>query len=669
MAIFLARYSKNTQRNKLEVLAPDLLKYLPFAPRDQNHDAVGNSEMLTFYFDAALDRQIARNEDGSILFCHGYGDRNLEGRITASFMSRTPLDLVSFPEAFCAIRLSDEGMQFAGSGVGVDAIYYLETDSEIVATNRHNLLAPWAVGRSLQKSTFAWIVGRGHGGDFNTYWEGIKRTHQGSVYYIDGGHLKENSARFTNLFDPIETRDIPAHITQLADQFGSVLTNTTRDARLWLSGGKDSRAIAGLLSNHPRFRELTFSTHGEKFSPDIMAATKVAEMLGITDNYSTMRQGIAQPSVDIAASIANDLVSDAAGSSLADFRSIAKSDLLIFGGHENGFKTKPNTLELEAYLKSRRYWADSQGVLTKDAYANINGWYVSRLRELLVDAPVSRYPQVEALVFLIGTRLTGSQGNAHVSRSEVHPFLDGRMLRLLMGVSEEALDNQMIHYAMMRHSYAPLEVAAFAADKWPERTQELARSIGIPFRGEPIAPYDFKPYFPSQKVFGGYSWRLDLIERTKPFIWEYLNDNRDFFDFLDLKKVNTLAERPLGDLRISDIYYHLGLLKACLLHHFSDDDALFNFEKRSEVAERISQLFDASKTKATTQNEELDAYKKKLDDYETCIATMVENERNFVPPVVPSTVTVSPPTAIPSTNLALRVIRKVQRETKKLVRR
>ncbi|NKB78580.1 hypothetical protein HED49_03355 [Ochrobactrum daejeonense] len=94
---------------------------------------------------------------------------------------------------------------------------------------------------------------------------------------------------------------------------------------------------------------------------------------------------------------------------------------------------------------------------------------MSKLRELLADAPVSRYPQVEALIFLIATRLTGSQGNAHITRSEVHPFLDGRMLRLLMGVSDEALDNQIIHYAMMRHSPAPLETAAFAADRWPEK--------------------------------------------------------------------------------------------------------------------------------------------------------------------------------------------------------
>ncbi|KAB2676755.1 hypothetical protein F9K85_09680 [Brucella tritici] len=666
MAVFLARYSKNSQNGDFKSLAADLLKYLPFAPREQKYDFVGNSEMLTFYFDAALDRPIARNDDGSILFCHGYGGNDLEERISANFRSRIPLDLVSFPEAFCAIRLSKDGMQFAGSGVGVDAIYYLETDDEIVATNRHNLLAPWAVGRPLQKTTFAWIVGRSHGGDFNTYWEGIKRTHQGSVYFVDGNTLHEHEASFSNLFDPIETPDIPSYIARLADEFGTVLTNNTRDARLWLSGGKDSRAIAGLLSRHPRFAELSFSTHGEKFSPDIMAATKVAELLGVSKNYSTMRQGLAQPSVDIASSIANDLVSDPAGTSLADFRSISRSDLLIFGGHENGYKTKPNSLPLDEYLKSRRYWPDTKSVLNPEAYSEINGWYLSKLQKLLADAPVSRYPQVEALIFLIGTRLTGSQGVAHITRSEVHPFLDGRMLRLLMGVSDEALENQIIHYSMMRHSSSHLEVAAFAADKWPDRTMEIAKSMGTPFRGEPIAAYDFKPYFPSQKVFGGYSWRLDLIERTKDFVWNYVNDNSSFFDFVNLEKERVLADRPVEGLVISDIYYHLGLLKACLLHYFSKDDLLFNFEKRPQIAKEISALFDASKTRGTTQNEEIEGYKKKLDDAEACIATMVENERELqsqlkaVPPAMP--VTVAPKRSLPR-----RIAGRLKREAKKLL--
>ncbi|NKB78581.1 hypothetical protein HED49_03360 [Ochrobactrum daejeonense] len=225
-------------------------------------------------------------------FCSVMGTATEALKIVSPRISgHAPLDLISFPEAFCAIRLSKDGMQFAGSGVGVDAIYYLETDSEIVATNRHNLLAPWAIGRPLQKTTFAWIVGRSHGGDFNTYWEGIKRTHQGSVYFVDGGHLHENGASFSNLFDPIETADIPSHISRLADEFGTVLTNNTRDARLWLSGGKDSRAIAGLLSKHPRFADLSFSTHGEKFSPDIMAATKVAEMLGVSKTTRQCAKG------------------------------------------------------------------------------------------------------------------------------------------------------------------------------------------------------------------------------------------------------------------------------------------------------------------------------------------------------------------------------------------
>ncbi len=198
------------------------------------------------------------------------------------------------------------------------------------------------------------------------------------------------------------------------------------------------------------------------------------------------------------------------------------------------------------------------------------------------------------------------------------------MVRLLLGVSDDALKNQLIHYVMMRQSERPIETTPFAADSWPEGTEQLAKSIGLPFRGAPQSPYKFQPYFPTQKVFGGYSWRLDLIRRTKEFVSSYIADNYGFFDFIDRERLIELASRDESSLKITDFYYHLSLLKMCLVHNFGSGIDLFRFNDLDSMAVKISCLFDATATKSASHAEVLQAYNKKLDDYENALASIAE---------------------------------------------
>ncbi|CAN7274928.1 hypothetical protein LJR066_001202 [Acidovorax sp. LjRoot66] len=624
MSIFVARHSLNIERVSLNNDIGVCSEYLPRRPSEHQYFKIGNSEVLFFYFNAALDRRFFADND-KIIFCHGYGDKTLENRVQNNFAQSKSFDLINFPEAFCALKVHRQGLQFVGSAVGADPIFYYRDDEQIIVTNRHNPLGPWANRLSLNRESLAWMVGRGHIGGFETYWEKIKKTRPGSLYEYDGRRLSEIDVNYSNLFSPINDFEINHHVDALKKNFCNIIDGSDAKCRFWLSGGKDSRAIAGLLSGADRFSDITFHTHGEKFSPDVMAATLVAHELGVLDKHSVARSSLTEVGVDFPRAIAKDLLSDCSGGSFADFRSIPDSDLLIIGGHESGYKVPPNKMNLNEYLDSRKYWPDNQNILEKDIYENIYRKFRGDLAKLLVNAPEDRYPQLESLVYVIGTRVTGAHSNTHVSRSEIHPFLDGRMVRLLFGVSSEALDSQVIHYLMMRQSSFQIESLPFASDAWPKGTLDFAAKIGHPFRSQPQRPYVFRDYFPSQKVFGGYSWRLDLIIRTKKFTMDYVRQNT-FFDFIDISQLEILFAKNDAALRISDIYFRLALLKACMVHYFNERGLLFQFSNENSIAELVSNLIE-KRPQANSHKAAGSVYEDKIIQYEEAIAHVAERDR------------------------------------------
>lgn len=625
MSVFVARYfKKNHNNSKLLDICVD---FLPRRSKSFKEFCFKNSDAVVFSFGAALDRNPFQYKSNEVMICQGYGDKNLESRTRLAFCQEKPLDLINFPEAFCAVRVHDFGLEFSGSAVGADPIFYYVDDDLVVVTNRHNMLAPWVKKSDLRKDALAWMLGRGHIGDFGTCWDKIQKTRPGTLYKFKENLFNFNSADFSNLFNQIKDDEIIHRVSSIANDFRDILDLNQSECRFWLSGGKDSRAIAGLLSGSERFKEITFQTHGEKFAPDVMAATAVARELGVLDHYSTARSSLTEPTINLPRAIARDLLSDCTGGSLADFRSIPDSNLLIFGGHESGYKTPPNILNLDDYLDSRRYWSDNQQILTPDAYDKIQLDFRRDLNDLLKSAPKSRFPQIEALVYVIGTRVTGAHSNSHVSRSEIHPFLDGRMVQLLFGVSDEALRNQMIHYAMMRQSSSVIESLPFAADGWPSDTVNFAKKINYPFRSLPQNPYPFRSYFPSQKKFGGYSWRLDLIKRTRSFVKSYINENKEYFNFIDLKRFNFLVDADVSSLGISSIYFHLSILKVCLTHYFNEDGHILDFRDENLIADKIEKLIGGFEMKNGDEKLIIDAYKAKIEEYENAMAIVAERDR------------------------------------------
>ena len=585
-----------------------------------------------FGFGSALDSSISRNDSCTIIR-QGYSLPGIEKRIEEEFLLGGHINTQNFPESFCAILAQKDQLVAYSSSTGVDQLFFYSTEGATYVTNRHNLLGPIVKDLTFKKSSFAWMVGRTHIGDMSTYWNEITRSKPGTKYVVTSSCITAFEPDTKNLFDPIPNGDIQSEIAGISTYFKEILSNVSAEKRLWLSGGKDSRAIFGLIDCESVRDGLSMTTGGELFSPDVMAAQDLSALVGLSSRHTVSRPAITSSRIVVSEKIANDLTVDFTGGSLADLRPISKSDACIIGGHENGFKSKKNTKSLDEYVDDRIHWVDNLNILTPVARFELYRDYRKDLIRILSDVPVSRYSQVDLVHNRNPNFLSSTITSSHISASEIHPFLDGRMYRLLCGVSDEALDSQFIHYAMMYNSEFALESLPFAADNWPDSLHDLIKENNLPLRNGKSTPYQFNKLFPTLKSFGLYDWRLNLVDGSQNFVRDYINDNSDFFDFINIRVLNELLKKDSKDFSFKEVYTFLSLLKASFVHHFNEK--LFDFSRRGEIAAEVNRLLDFEKvtgkaveSKESQKDQENAFLKSKLEDYEKSIAAIVRQHKN-----------------------------------------
>lgn len=605
----------------------NLLKFLPFDPVESQRFHEGLVDGYFFRFGSALDTSVSKGKFSTIIK-QGYHKPGIDDRLEQHLLKGGPVESQVFPESFCAILIQPTKITSYSSSTGVDQLFFYSTESATYVTNRHNLLGAVQNGLTFKKSSFEWMVGRTHIGDMSTYWNEITRSKPGQKHTITSYFTSVDNPQAGNLFDPIDIGDIKSEISDISGYFQDILAGVPGEKRLWLSGGKDSRAIYGLIECPEVRSDLKLTTSGEYFAPDVMAAQGISALTGMADKHSITRPAITSSKMVVAEKVAGDLTIDFTGGSLADLRPVSRSNVCIMGGHENGFKSKRNTKNLEEYLNERIYWVDNLNILKKDVRDRIFSEHKESLIATLENVPLSRYGQVDLVNNRNPNFLSSTITTSHISASEIHPFLDGRMYRLLCGVSDEALESQLIHYAMMHNSDYALESLPFAADNWPASLYDIAKKLGIPPRNGRSQPFKFNSLFPTLKSFGLYDWRLNLVDASQGFVKNYVSSNKDFFDFLDEETFNKLVTKSSKEFLFKEIYTFLAILKACFVHHFKE--RILDFSKRKEIAEEVSRLLDSNRlsgkpdpTRESYLEQESAFLKAKLEDYEKSIAAIV----------------------------------------------
>ncbi|CAH8773277.1 hypothetical protein [Paenibacillus dendritiformis] len=630
MSAFLARFKRSKMGSTFNDIPYESLQYLtnwsdlfPFTPCSEKYYQNGNSELLVFSFDAALDRNVVIF-DRNIVFIQGYGDHSLEERFYNSIEYENPSFGVDFNESFAGVVLKENSIYAYSSITGVEHLFIYETKNEVVLTNRFNLFVPWLKNVEFRKEAFMWMAGRYHIGDDGTYFEGISRLKPAHLCVITNNDAVTYSQHKRGITKVIDS-EVPEYLDAIIKYFSSIFSGINFKKRLWLSGGKDSRAILGLMDAAGALNnEISIQTFGELYSPDVMSATKIVDELGLAQFHSVIRPSTKNTSFDFSRNIAKDLYLDSMGCSLADIKNVSNHKLLIIGGHENGFKAKANKLPLEEYIQSRKYWVDAINILNKDHQESLFKVHAQSLREVLTEIPESRYAQVDSIHFRNSTYVGSAMSISHLGCSEVHPFLDGRMYKLLINCSDDILNSQFIHYYLCSKASAPIEAVSFANDKWPDELQSLLKKSNLEIRKEWDKPYLFNPNFPSQKNFGMYNWRLNLTNISSTFVYEYILSHRDYFDFINFSTFDSIMKVPMENLKFNEVYARLALLKMSLVHHFGLK--ALSFSNINETANEISKLLESPNKTINTfvpesNEEKLEA---RLYENEKSIAKLVD---------------------------------------------
>lgn len=625
MSVFLFRYAKVSDARSIREV--DLAPHLPRAAISEEYLVRGAAEIRIASFGAALDKPPAETSDG-FTFAQGYLPSVAFPELGERLLDTRPITLLDYPESFCAVTYRRGAFGFTSAGTGADQLFYFDAPDAFFVTNRHNLLGPFVEHLTLRKESFWWMAGRTHLGDSGSYWDQIQRTMPSRKYLFDGS-LHTIETDYSGLFDPIPATEVPDAMADIVSHFDRVLEDVPAAKRLSLTGGKDSRAILGLMSGIGQAENLKANTSGALFSPDVMSARHLSEALGISHRHSISRPRVAQPAGDIAGRVADDLLLDFAGRSLADISKFSFAGDLVLGGHEAGIKSPLNDRSLDTFVHARRYWADDRKVLAPEVRRQLILGYQERLRETLADVPPAYFDKIEGLEYRLPHRNSANITASHVGGSQLHPFYDGKIVRIICGLDPEILGSQYIPYYFTALAQVDIVSPRFADDAWPEQLHSLVAEHNLVKNGRyPRArlPYRFRPYFPTEKRFGMFDHRIDLCDMSSHRLLEYVHDNRAFFDYLDMDQVIPLVSKGGSEKTFREMYVHLGLLKSALVHAVSSD--LFSFDAHSTIASSVESFLsvqDRTSSVSSPSPDQAAVLEDRIRRYEASIGEMEES--------------------------------------------
>lgn len=567
----------------------------------------GGGEVVFFDYGAAQDFEeitlasstTDSNDPNLKIFAQGEVTQHArEWLVNLLLAPEKALNPIDHPEAIIAFSVGQDGVNLITGTPGTEPFLLCETETEIVFANHQCLIGHWIPdGKALSTEALAWSIHKYHDQGYGHFISGITRTRAGSRTVISRGEIKTISVdpKTSELYSPISTETVPVLLEEAADSISDYIFRNSAPKQLALSGGKDSRAILGLLGERVYGRWINFQTAGEIYAPDVMAAQEVLKIAKLEKHhYIGIPPLVAAPS-DIVPRISNDLFSDFALTSLADLRPVSQRRTMQLGGHEFGTKQSLQHESRIEFLERERKTFDVSFLLSPEGRETLKNDYLSQLEEAIAGVPDSKLTVASRVSFRLPTIIAATLSSTNVAATEFHPFLDYRFLRIVMGVDNSVTAAQGLHYILNRRFPKAIETAPFANDTWPKAVFGFADSFGLPFRGVPRAPFRFYKAFPSQSSFGRYNWRIDLFERMRDGVLEYLHDG-DFDDSLiDRSAMINLVSKDASDWYFTN-YYQLGsILKFVLINELGS--SVLDSRKRPMVERTIRDLLTKKSAK------------------------------------------------------------------------
>jgi len=568
MSVIVGRLAKRPAIAPFQKLAHQpIFSQAPIA----RHFSKGVADIVVYDYGAAQDFAVLQETSEVTVLAQGALTQHVRSWLPQLLDARhAPSDPISNPESVAGVLLRDDEISLFTSCSGTDGFLVYETNDFLVFSNHLPCLFPFLdENAALDPIPLAWTLAKYHSFEFDHHISGVKRTEPGSKYILStNGALKVPMQKnWDALTQPLANDSLPELVDSVADDLSEYILGTNCAKTLSLSGGKDSRAILGLLGDGIYGKWVTFATGGEVFAPDVMAAKDLTQLAGLDrSHYITKPSLIARPG-DLAPGIAIDVMTDMSLSSLADIRATAPKTSLTLGGHEYGTKGSEQELTLDRLLARESEQLSGNPFLSHDGARTLAARYLPDMEEKLAPVPPGKMEVAFKIEYRLPLLLGGTLTNNNAVATEVHPFLDYRMLRLVLGSESEFTANQALHYLLNRRMSQPIENAPFANDSWPSTLQPyLLREFGIDWRGYQASPYRFNPAFPSQGSFGRYNWRIELFKNMRPRVIEFLHDGAFDRDLINVDAMVDLVSSNEDSWSFLNLYQLGSVLKFCLMN-------------------------------------------------------------------------------------------------------
>ena len=438
---------------------------------------------------------------------------------------------------FTLISLPDTGPGWVmPDWANVDQLYVAETPEITAVSNRAALCAqavtPEGVKPLRSLAGAGWIVCEGWMLDQETgYWD-VERPRAGSFVDIAPGRgARVFTPRVSPLLPP-EPEDPPPTYEELLDANDRELRQTMRiianlpidDRVLSLSGGKDSRTIAGVIISEGLQDRFRFVTNGAPERADVIAAKAIATRFGLTWEIEDSTERSPELELDNAhmhTSLVEGMTSAWGTFVRPDFSKTATVSGVGGEGMRwmvvSGSAVQARTVDDVLAALRRTRPIDPLRVLRPDARAYYQSWVDGWVRDLAENGvPLKSIPALYMHEALVHSR--NGPDYTWSPRLRINPFVTPTCLRANHRLPVDQRPNNRFHLDLQRRSSVELSKLPLADATWPETAYAQLTDAAGYREIEPVHSRNTDGRTWRQKRYADYRPLLEpiLLDRENP---------------------------------------------------------------------------------------------------------------------------------------------------------
>jgi hypothetical protein len=477
-------------------------------------------------------------------------------------------------------------------------------------------------------------------------WRGVRQLRPGErmTARVRDGRIEvafeepELGSHFLGLDGPAAGARLQEVLGGCADGIAAIDVDPAR-WRLPLSGGRDSRAVLGLVAAAGRLDDVgTVYTEGPPYGIDVLAASHLARAAGVA-RHRIRRPRIHLGSVDLVELLLRTLDSTQGNLSAYDTHGVAATRSLTLGGHQ--YAIRPDVFsdaptggfdEFFGYVLAQKP-VDVAGLLTPEARGGLERWYRTELESLSArGVPLDRLGDTAYWLMRAPGWLANQAGGNHYANPLVNPLLDSELLALACALPRESIHAEVVPFLAMRRSGLPLADQPFAATPWRDDLGPALARLGIRAEVRDVVPYTTPrgmrlladPHRPGAKV--------ELLRQLAPVFADILRQRRADLPFLDVEATtHALREATEATPGVRHMIALLGAGTVLLMSEYGLD--LFDQGRREDLRrelERRAAIRPAAAPGTGDQPDEEAALRRLVTARDDALAALTEERRQLL---------------------------------------